>query len=127
MYDENRVYSSRSPYGPAARSPDTNGMDIIPDMDPDGGVSYSGRVWREVKGSKGQYEVSDRGEVRNAWTGRVLKPHLCRGEYHISLSGHINRTVTVSSLVCRAFIGEGRARHINGDKTDNRVSNLEVT
>lgn len=115
------------PRDEAIRDPNSHDMDTRSDMDTYGDLSYTGCVWREVKGSKGQYEVSDIGEVRNAKTGRILKKHLCRGEYHISLSGYINRTVTVSSLVCRAFIGEGRARHKNGDKLDNRVENLEVT
>ena len=81
-------------------------------------------IWKKIDGSKGQYEVSNMGRVRNARTGRVLKqagrrPVVC-------LAGYINKTCQVSSLVSKAFLGDGRIRHKDGDPKNNRADNLEI-
>lgn len=81
-------------------------------------------IWRKIEGSKGQYEVSNYGRVRNAWTGRILKqsgkrPIVC-------LSGYIHKTCQVSRLVAKAFLGDGWVYHIDGDQSNNHVDNLEV-
>lgn len=103
--------------------------------------------WRDVVGYEGSYEVSDDGQVRsvdriiqtrNRWgecgrrfPSRILKPFLSRQGYvRVALSegaaGHTKRTV--HSLVAEAFIGprpEGlQVCHNDGDKSNNRPSNL---
>jgi len=94
--------------------------------------------WHDVVGYEGIYQVSNRGNVKRiakaagARIGRILKPNPCdTGCLNVSLSyqGKV-RTYKIHHLVCKAFIGPAptpshEVNHKNGDRTDNRVSNLE--
>lgn len=80
------------------------------------------------------YEVSDRGQVANLGTGRILKQTLnhVTGLYWVGLRKHLQQhTRSTHRLVAEAFLhpAPGPARefvpvHINGDKSDNRAENL---
>lgn len=86
--------------------------------------------WIKVKGYE-NYSVSPEGQVRNDKTGRILRPrrqsqgyiqlHLCRNGKAVQ---HL-----VHRLVAEAFIPNPEqypyVNHINEDKSDNRVENLE--
>ena len=79
--------------------------------------------------SRGQYEVSTLGRVRNAHTGRILKQFRFRnGSYGVQLGGYLNRSYTIGQLVAMTYYPDrqGRACHRNGDIKDNRVENIEV-
>ncbi len=80
--------------------------------------------WREIRGSRGQYEVSNLGRVRNAWTGRILKQSGPRPK--VCLAGYIGKTCEVCKLVGNAFLGEGRIFHKDHDQKNNAVDNLEM-
>jgi hypothetical protein len=80
--------------------------------------------------TEGNYEVSDRGRVRHARTGRMRIARIDPGGYlalNIWCDGR-NVRFKVHLLVLAAFSGERPsgmvARHLNGDSLDNRVSNL---
>lgn len=92
--------------------------------------------WAPVAGYGGLYEVSDAGGVRQVKAtprrraGHMLKlTHLPSGYVAVSLSdGVAFHRLYVHRLVAEAFLGPARGRevnHINGDKADNRVENLE--
>jgi hypothetical protein len=96
-----------------------------------------GESWLPAPGFEGFYEVSDHGQVRRlatspgATVGYILKPYL-DGEGYPRVSLHRRRArtqVAIHRLVAQAFIGPpavGReCNHRDGDKTNNRVSNLE--
>ena len=76
------------------------------------------------------YEVSTLGRVRNKNTGCFLKPQLNKdgGYYRVSLNGS---RYYLHRLVADAFFdGDHKlydVNHIDGDKSNNRLSNLEWT
>lgn len=77
------------------------------------------------------YEVSSEGRVRNTKTGRILRPNLNEGGYQ-QVNLYLDRKpklFRVHRLVASTFIpnpeNKRTVNHINGDKTDNRVDNLE--
>lgn len=82
----------------------------------------------EINGKLFNYEVSTEGNVRNIKTGRVLKPQVVHttGYLQVYLS---ERWYKIHILVAQAFIPNPNnyetVNHINHDKTDNRVENLE--
>lgn len=77
------------------------------------------------------YEVSDMGRVRNTKTGRVLRPgrDKCGYRYVLLCKEGKSKIFRVHRLVANAFIlnleNKPYINHINGDKTDNRLDNLE--
>jgi hypothetical protein len=102
--------------------------------------------WREIPGYEGRYAVSDLGRVKSlsrevsvgnghtrTMRGRILRPG-SSASGHLSLplgrdeNGKISRGSPVHRLVLLAFVGlcpEGQeCRHLDGDPTNNRLSNL---
>lgn len=80
------------------------------------------------------YEVSDAGRVRRIWKkGPVLLSPCVQNNGYMKITLRRNsaeqKTALVHRLVAAAFIGEAGAgmqvNHKNGDKTDNRLANLE--
>lgn len=94
-----------------------------------------GEEWRPVPGYEGSYEVSNLGRVysvrRGPRTGRLLSLDPCGGAYRRVLlrsPGTPGRNWRVHTLVALAFYGPRPAglevRHLDGDKMNNRLSNL---
>lgn len=84
------------------------------------------RAWREFPGDPG-YLVSETGDVKGP-RGWVLSPEMINGGY---LRVRIRqRHILVHRMVVETFIGAIPAgmevNHKDGDKTNNRVGNLEV-
>jgi len=77
--------------------------------------------------TNGVYEASNDGQIRNARTKYVKRQwESTTGSMCVSIWGYNNRNYTVAQLVWNAFDGRKcRIRHINGDKSDNRIENLE--
>lgn len=94
--------------------------------------------WRSVPGFAGLYEVSTFGRVRSLpretragiLGGRILRGQVSTAGYErvtLSCGGNSNR-YSVHRLVLAAFVGaqapDHEGRHLNGNRTDNRLSNL---
>lgn len=92
-------------------------------------------TWKDIKDYEGFYQVSNLGNVkslkRNTAHERILKPKVDKGGYlcvNLTKNG-IVKTYKIHRLVGLTFIPNPKNKysinHINGNKTDNRVENLE--
>jgi hypothetical protein len=91
-------------------------------------------IWKEIEGYEGKYLVSSFGRVKSmpnkVWNSeRILKP-LKQTYSFIDLCVDSKvKKFTIHRLVAKAFIenhlDKPEVNHINGNKHDNRVENLE--
>lgn len=103
-------------------------------------------IWKPVLGYEGIYEVSNLGrvksnerEVKNSNNStrliksKILKPYTKEGRYKtVNLSiNDLKKTQPIHRLVVEAFIKKIKkglvVNHIDGDKHNNNLSNLEIT
>lgn len=89
------------------------------------------KLWKPVD-PLGKYEISDAGDCRNSLSMKLLKPRLMRNGY-VRFALFINRKywhILAHRAVWEAFNGpipnDMQVNHLNGDKEDNRIANLEV-
>lgn len=102
--------------------------------------------WRDVPNYEGYYQVSDFGRVRSLdrtltdrigrvkfHEGKVIKGSISNGYKQTTLWGdNTSRGFTFSQLVAMAFLGHKPSGHdlvidhINGDRLDDRVGNLQI-
>lgn len=88
-------------------------------------------IWRDIPNTNGQYKVSNTGKVMTVRTGRILTPVIdARGYERVCLfKSERDRRYKVHRLVALAFVpnpdGKKQVNHIDGNKRNNCVSNLE--
>jgi len=89
--------------------------------------------WRDIPGYEGLYKVSDLGNVLSVRRDRMLKPGLSHGYRTVVLCDEAKRSTTkVHQLVAMAFLKHKRCGmtkvvdHIDGDKENNKLSNLQI-
>lgn len=87
--------------------------------------------WKKIEGYE-NYSVSDTGLVRNNATEKLISPYATKkgGYLRLGLGNNgIRKNFLVHRLVAQAFIPNpdnfDTVDHINGDRTDNRVENLQ--
>lgn len=100
-------------------------------------------VWKDIKGYEGYYQISNLGRVKSLYRmitrrsrpvnqyERIMKGCLQgKGYVGVTLSNGIaKKTHKVHRLVCKAFICDQdssvQVNHIDGNKLNNRLDNLE--
>lgn len=101
--------------------PNITWMDTNPDM------CKSCEYWVPVPSLQNKYEVSNLGRIRNAKTKKIVKPQIRQGYVFI----HINTGVYIHRLIGECFLhnddpaNKNQIDHLNGNKSDNTIINLE--
>lgn len=89
-------------------------------------------IWKDIKGFRELYQVSNLGRIRRKDTYKVLKPlKLTKGYRGVRLYYEVGKATTkkIHRLVATYFIDNPlnlpQVNHKDGDKNNNRVDNLE--
>ena len=88
-------------------------------------------IWKDIKGYEGFYQVSNLGNVKNVRRNSIRKLKEDNSGYlHCLLSvNKVRKTFLVHRLVATSFIENPENKplinHINANRSDNRVENLE--
>lgn len=111
--------------------------------------NFQNEIWKDIRGYKGLYQISSSGKIRSVdreitqekdgtvftrkMKGRELKTGILNSGYQVvwlSKNG-IVKALTIHRLVAKAFIPNPQNKkdinHIDGNKTNNKASNLEWT
>lgn len=89
-------------------------------------------IWKDVKGYEGLYKVSNFGRVKSLKYGRERILKTGKHGYYLTVSLYFDnklKTAKVHRLVAMAFIenpdNKPQVNHLDEDKTNNNVNNLE--
>jgi ribosomal protein L22 len=101
-------------------------------------MKTNNEVWKPIEGYEGVYEISSFGRVKSFKgkkniVGKILKPNLVKGYFALSLcKDRKKKTIQIHQLVAAAFLNyipdkvNSVINHIDGNKTNNNISNLEI-
>jgi hypothetical protein len=89
-------------------------------------------IWKTIESSP-NYEISNLGSVRNTKTGNVLKVStnnygyklVCLSNKNQKQTGYIHRLVAEAFIKTNLDTRSSGVNHIDGDKTNNSIKNLE--
>lgn len=88
-------------------------------------------IWKDIEEYEGIYQVSNLGRVKSSYTNSILKGcKTSNGYIKVNLyKNGIVSTKTIHRLVAQAFISnsenKSQVNHIDENKTNNVISNLE--
>jgi hypothetical protein len=94
--------------------------------------NYTGEIWKDIEDYEGLYQVSNYGRVKSLKKGAlIMKPQTSKDGYKKINLRRDNKTFSFKThrLVAKAFIlnpdNLPEVNHIDGNKINNHVSNLE--
>jgi hypothetical protein len=88
--------------------------------------------WKSIPNYEGLYEVSSLGRLKSLTRNKILSPSKEHGYFKTTISNKIKKKYAIHQLVAMAFLGHEPCRHklvvdhINENKLDNRVENLQI-
>lgn len=87
-------------------------------------------IWKDITGYEGLYQISNFGNVRNMKFYRAVNIYKHKGYLRVALCKNNHCThFYVHRLVAQEFLlnplNKSEVNHIDGDKTNNRIYNLE--
>lgn len=91
-------------------------------------------IWKDVVGYEEYFQVSNTGKLFSKRTNKILKQSISKTGYYISTTkiggrNGINKCFKIHRLVALAFLdnisNKPTVNHIDGNKLNNHVSNLE--
>lgn len=107
--------------------------------------SHSEEIWKDIPGYEGSYQASSLGRIRSLdrevyrningekcltiYKGRLLKFGINKNGYHVTYLER-SKAITVHNIIGNTFLGYQILKifkHKNGNKLDNRITNLECT
>ena len=90
-------------------------------------------IWKSVPGYEGLYKISSKGNLLSLRNNKLLHPSKEHGYLKTSLrKDGKQRKFSIHQLIAMAFLGHTPCKsklvvdHINEDKSDNRVENLQI-
>lgn len=89
-------------------------------------------IWKDIPEYEDFYQASNLGNIKNKRTSRILKPYKNKkNKYmysHLSKNG-VGKVIRTHKLIAKTFIlnphNYNIINHIDGDKSNNKASNLE--
>ena len=94
-------------------------------------LTFRFEQWKESSMVGDKYLISSNGRIKSLYSQKILKPVKRKDGYSVYSiwNNGIQKTFLAHRIICDAFIGKiqptKEVNHKNGDKSDNRIDNLE--
>lgn len=86
--------------------------------------------WKDIPNYENLYQISDLGRIKSLYSNKILKPSFDKFGYarFSATKNKVQKTLRIHRIVMDVFSPSKikmQVNHIDGDKTNNRLNNLE--